>query len=64
LLLTPFTKEMTIVGAILRDEIIAILNNISHYYLILLYRIRSLTEVIRDKRFKEFVFQCNDIPYL
>jgi hypothetical protein len=53
---------MTIVGAILRDEILAILNNISHYHLILFYDIRSLTELIRDNRIKEFFFKVRISP--
>ena len=63
-LFTLFTELVTIVGEIIRDTILAILNNISHYRLIFLYLIRSLTEVINDKRLKEFLFQSNDIPYL
>ena len=53
---------MTIVGAISRDEILAILNNISHYHLILFYDIRSLTEVISDKIIKYFLFKVRISP--
>ena len=62
LLLTLFTQEVTIVCAILSDEILAILINITHYGLILLYHIRSLTELISDNRIKEFFFKVRISP--
>ena len=57
-----FYIKVTIEGAILRDEIPAIVNNIRHYRLILIYRIRSLTEVINDNRIKDCFFKVRIFP--